>query len=67
MDLTVKETWFHNPWKIFLVAFINHEVSIFGLDDIKQLDFFPCSPMKNPLNKLPEVLYTAQLGVSIFT
>lgn len=66
MDLTVKGTWSHNPWKIFLVAFINHDMSIFVLDDIKQLDFFPWSPTKHPLSKLPEALYTDQLGVSIF-
>lgn len=52
MDLTVKGTQFHNPWKIFLVAFINHEASIFVLDDIKQLGFISMQSLKKSIKQI---------------
>lgn len=60
MDLAVRGKCFHNAWKNFLVVFINHEVSIFVLDYIKQMDRLSSMQphKKNPLRKLPVALYT---------
>lgn len=52
MDLTVGGKCFHNAWKNFLVVFVNHEVSIFVLDYIKQMDFLPCNPTKKSIKEI---------------